>query len=63
MLPREEKAEVPNLAEFEFEFLKNRTIAQGGEVIVDSTAAAGVFKSLVGQTLYMILNSPSSAPE
>ncbi|HBM49955.1 MAG TPA: hypothetical protein DD385_07400, partial [Marinobacter sp.] len=63
VLPREEKAEVPNLAEFEFEFLKNRTIAQGGEVIVDSTAAAGVFKSLVGQTLYMILNSPSSAPE
>lgn len=63
VLPREEKAEAPNLAEFEFEFLKNRTIAQGGEVIVDSTAAAGVFKSLVGQTLYMILNSPSSAPE
>src|SRR5690554_2468214 len=63
VLPREEKAEAPNLAEFEFEFLKNRTIAQGGEVIVDSASASAVFKSLVGQTLYMILNSPSSAPE
>jgi len=58
VLPREEKAEAPNLAKFEFEFLKDRTIAQGGEVIATAEEAKTTFEGLVGSTLQMILNTP-----
>ena len=58
VLPREEKAEAPNLAKFEFEFLKDRTIAQGGEVIATAEEAKTTFAGLVGSTLQMILTTP-----
>lgn len=57
LLPRPETTEAPNFAEFEFEFLKNRELSQGGDPLVDQAGAATTFSGLVGQTLQLIIQT------
>jgi hypothetical protein len=51
VLPREEKAEAPNLADFEFDFLKDRTIATEEKVIVSQANAKDTFTQMIVRTL------------
>ena len=56
-----EATEAPNFAEFEFDFLKDRTLALTETQVVSAANASLMFSGLVGQTLQMILQS--SAPQ
>lgn len=61
VLPLAEATEAPNFAEFEFDFLKDRTLALTETQVVSTANASLMFSGLVGQTLQMILQS--SAPQ
>ena len=61
VLPLAEATEAPNFAEFEFDFLKDRTLALTETQVVSAANASLMFSGLVGQTLQMILQS--SAPQ
>jgi len=61
VLPLAEATEAPNFTEFEFDFLKDRTLALTETQVVSAANASLMFSGLVGQTLQMILQS--SAPQ
>ncbi|MCR8915202.1 hypothetical protein FDP08_18665 [Marinobacter panjinensis] len=54
VLPIEVKAEAPDFAKFEFDFLKDRTLATGGEVITTQPEAQATFSGMIGATIQTI---------
>jgi pimeloyl-ACP methyl ester carboxylesterase len=56
--PIEDKTEAPDLNAFEFDFLKDRTLSAGGDVITTEAEAQATFTGMIQTTLGVIYPQP-----